>query len=267
MIEKINFIRDKLMDRCEFLHTKNVDVIEKKILQLDTRIELFEKSEAFGIGSFEHGEDAEIIHEDLELRQHLHYYQPINIYEDVDRPLYADGELSEITLKQMFGTVISEIRDLSKDDNKRPALKVTKVSMFSCGSEDIVGICPFNGDVAWIHPRKSSHNIMLYIYVFNLFSGYRHQMYISVFNLFSGYRHQMYIYVLILFSGYRHHMYIYVFILFSGSRHQKQKTKLVSITPEKDKYRNVHMVSITTEQDKYRNVHLVSITTEQDKYI
>jgi hypothetical protein len=40
MIEKINFIRDKLMDRCELLHTKNVDVIEKKILQLDTRIEL-----------------------------------------------------------------------------------------------------------------------------------------------------------------------------------------------------------------------------------
>jgi hypothetical protein len=46
-------------------------VIEKKILQLDTRIELFEKSEAFGIGSFEHGEDAKIIHEDLELRQHI----------------------------------------------------------------------------------------------------------------------------------------------------------------------------------------------------
>lgn len=161
MIEKINFIRDKLMDRCELLHTKNVDVIEKKISQLDTRIELFEKSEAFGIGSAEHGKDAEIIHEDLELRRHLHYYQPINIYEDVDRPLYADGELSEITLKKMFGTVISEIRDLSKDDNKRPTLKVTKVSMFACGSEDIVGVCPFNGDVAWIHPRKGSHNIMI----------------------------------------------------------------------------------------------------------
>ncbi|XP_052105219.1 tripartite motif-containing protein 2-like [Mytilus californianus] len=161
MIENITLIREKLMNRSELLHEKNLTVIEKKIAQINARIDIFERADAFAKGALEHGFDEEIIHEDLELRRQLHNFQPINIYEDIDRPIYVDGDLNELVLKQMFGTVLSEIRDLSNEDNKRPALKVQKISMFVCGNEDIVGICAIKSDVAWLHPKKGSRNTLV----------------------------------------------------------------------------------------------------------
>lgn len=163
IIEKVSAIRETLINTSELLHQKNLDVIEKKISQIDTRIDMLERSEAFGKGALEHGVDAEIIHEDLELRMLLHHFQPINVFEDIDRPTYLDGDLNEIELKKMYGTVGSEIRDLSINDEKRPSLKVKQIGKFVCGIDDIVGINPMNTEVAWLHPKKGTRNNLVNI--------------------------------------------------------------------------------------------------------
>lgn len=153
MIKEINEIREKLLQESDQVQLENDKVLTDKQFTLEEHINMFERSQVTGNKALEKGCDAEIIHEEIKVRNFLKDRDTMDINESVDTPKYVTGDSDYVVIKKMIGNVFSEKKKEPKNESSN--FEVTAIP-FNFGSVDIEGFCPINNEKAWLHPRKSN---------------------------------------------------------------------------------------------------------------
>lgn len=153
MIKEINDIRAKLLQESDDVQLENDKVLIDKQFTLEEHINMFERSQVTGRKALEKGCDAEIIYEEIKVRDFLKDREPLDINESVETPKYVTGDSDYIVIKKMIGNVFTDKqKEPKKDDSK---FEVTVIP-FNFGSIDIEGLCPISTEKTWLHPRKSN---------------------------------------------------------------------------------------------------------------